>query len=264
MLLCAKMRVFALLTIGPLIAGCSTTLPAAIDLPGGFPNHSEEEILANILTSVPDTIKTLQADATLNLASSLYSGTAQAHLAVQRGDSLLATLSGTPLRINIGQLLLTADSVFFYNRLENKLYLGGRATLVDMLPSVLLEEPVFDRLLGILPPLHHGSSMMADSANYYLNQGTEQLRVNPRYWRTDSYVRHLPSGETVEAVTFESFRAVQGVFLPGLVTWERALQGIRMVIRFRDITLNPVSFSLQFDVPSTAERIEVGNLQRPN
>ena len=247
-----------IMILGALAVSCATTLPPALDLPEGFPGHTKDEVLRNVRTSIPDTISTLEGNASLSIASALYSGTAQAHITIHREDTLLATLSGTPLRIEFGTLLLTPDSVLFFNRLENTLYFGGRAQLEALLPSIMLQEPIFDRVLGNLTPLRTGSVMTSDSTSYFLEQGAEVFRVDPRHWRAVHYTRLLSARETVESVTFDSFNAPQSVSVPHRVTWEYEPHNLRIMIRFKEIILNPPSLQLNFDVPATAKRIELG------
>ena len=128
------------------VAGCSTTRPAATVMPDRFPNHSESEILENLRSALPDSLVALRAEATISIVSPVYSGTATARIEHRRGDSLFVSLSGTALRIEAGRLLLTRDSLFYYDRLQNRLYFGPRSALADRLPTILLEAPIFDRL----------------------------------------------------------------------------------------------------------------------
>ncbi len=245
-----------------LLSSCAATRPAAVGSVDRFPNHTESEVRALLRTAISDTVTSLRAEAMLSIRSPYYSGTASARIMHRRGDSLLVSLYGTALRIEAGRLLVTTDSVFFYNRLQNQLYYGPSSALSQRLSTALLEGPVLERLLGVMVPHGPDMALRADSARaqYHLEDSTLHFIIVPGLWRTTSYTHKMPGGDLIEALAFTEFDAEAGVHFPRRIILRRPREGTNISLRYGELQLNPPSLSLSLDVAADVERLDMGML----
>ena len=210
-------------------------------------------------SAVADSLTSLRAEAALSIRSPFYSGTATARIAHRRGDSLLVTLFGTMLRIEAGRLLITPDSVFFYNRLQNRLYYGPLSALSQGLQTALLDGPVFERLLGVVTPPDRGMALYPDSArvHYHLEDSALHYIIVPGLWRTASYTHREPDGDLIEALAFTEFEAVSSVYFPRRIVMRRPRERTNISLHYSEMQLNPPSLSLLLGVAQDAERVNM-------
>ncbi len=254
--------VLATAALALLLGSCSATRPATVDSVDRFPNHTEPEVRALLRTAIPDTVTSLRAEAMLSIRSPYYSGTAWARIMHRRNDSLLVSLYGTALRIEAGRLLVTTDSVFFFNRLQNQLFYGPSSAMAQRLSTALIEGPVLERLLGVMVPHEPDMALSADSARaqYHLEDSTQHYIIVPGLWRTTSYTHRMPGGDLIEALAFTEFDAEAGVHFPRRIILRRPLERTNISLRYSEMQLNPPSLSLSLDAAADAERLDMGTL----
>ena len=249
-----------------MLTGCAVTRPVAVGTADRFPNHTESEIHTLLRSAVGDSLTSLRAEAALSISSPFYSGTAAAQIALRRGDSLRVTLFGTALRIEAGRLLMTRDSVFFYNRLQNRLYYGPLSALSQRLPTALLDGPVFERLLGVMAPPGRGLALSSDSArvHYHLEDSTLHYIIDPGRWRTASYTHREPEGDLIEALAFTEFEAAAGVYYPRRIVMRRPRERTNVSLHYSEMHLNPPSLSFSLGAGTEVERIRFESIGVPN
>ena len=259
----ARVReIWSVAALSLMLTGCAATRPAAVGTADRFPNHTESEIRSLLRSAVADSLTSLRAEAALSISSPFYSGTATAQIAHRRGDSLRVTLYGTALRIEAGRLLMTPDSVFFYDRLQSRLYYGPLSALSERLPTALLDGPVFERLLGVMAPPGPGMALSADSAraHYHLEDSALHLIIVPGLWRTASYTRREPGGDLIEALAFTEFEAADGVYFPRRIVMRRPRERTNVSLHYSEMQLNPPSLSLSIGAIQDAERVNMQTL----
>jgi hypothetical protein len=173
----------------------------------------------------------------------------------RRADSLFMRFS--LFGFEGGRMLLTPDSVFFYDSRKQTLRVGPVAQAQRLLPAPVASDEVFENLLGLIAPGAQTSwTVEADSAQYHLSNaaGTETWTVDPRQWRVVQYTRTAPDGTVQEVRRFSEFRTVQGVTLPQVVTFRRPSDDLLARIAYREVQLNPSGLSFGLGVPSGVPR----------
>ena len=260
----------ALLLAAAFGAGCAGPREATGELPEAYPNHSFTEI-HQALTRGTDTLRTFRARARLSVTTPKQSGSFSARLRARRGaagDSLYLRLS-PGLGIEAARILVTPDSFFVYNALENELTYGALADAGSALPAPLRTGQAFESLLGLTHPRRalgwrvrpSGAAEGAgrDEARYVLTSSEDRIQrtllVDPSRWRALRYTEQAPSGTLLEERVFSEFGRFEGVFLPRRVELRRPQENSAASVYYRDLTLNPTDLP-PFDlrVPEGTER----------
>ena len=248
--------VLAALAIALGVLGCSSSSPTRSPgaLPTAFPNHSSAEIRTQIRQSA-DTLRQYAAEARVQVRSPQERRSFNATIRHRRADSLF--LRASLFGFEGGRLLLTRDSVFFYDRRKNTLRAGPLAQARQLLPAPVETNEVFENMLGIIAPEPETQwTVTADSSLYYVSNPseTETWTVDPRQWRVVRYSRTTPDGTVLEVRRFGDFRPVQGVPLPHSVTFQRPVDDQSATIRYRELHLNPSGLSFDLGVPPEIPR----------
>lgn len=244
------------------LAGCASTRPAPdleATLPSAFPNHSVEAIHAALATE-GDTLSGLRARASLSINSPAQSGSFSSDLRARRGDSLYLTVS-PGLGIEAVRALVTADSVFVYDRLKNRVSYGALGEAGDLLAFPLAPDALFRNLLGfVVPETNVDWRLTADSATYQLQnaEGTITYTVDPAHWRVVRYEVRTPDGEVIEERTFSEFDRIQGVVVPRRVVFRRPADETTLALYYRSLELDPAGLSFPFRVNDSASWEAVG------
>jgi len=244
------------LTAGLALSGCSgsrsATGPGAV--PSAFPNHSPDQIRTRIRASA-DTLERYKANARVSVRTPKNSRSFNANIRQERGDSLLMRFS--LFGMEGGRLLMTRDSVFFYNVRENSLRVGPLADARMLFPGPVTSDRIFSNMLGLISPRASNDwSVEADESLYYLSDPTERRHwvVDPRRWRVIRFTKESKDGTVVEKRHFSKFQKVGGVVLPHQVIFRRPSQDLMGRIRYENIHLNPKKLSFDLGVPSNIPR----------
>jgi len=156
-----------------------------------------------------------------------------------------------------GRLLLTPDSVFFYDSRKQTLRTGPVSQAQRLLPAPVATDAIFENLLGLIAPGPETDwNVRADSSLYYVSNAseTEKWTVDPSRWRVVRYSRESPDGTVLEVRRYGDYRSVQGVSLPHSVTFQRPDDDQTATISYEEIRLNPSGLSFGLDVPSEIPR----------
>ncbi|HMB93868.1 MAG TPA: DUF4292 domain-containing protein, partial [Rhodothermales bacterium] len=243
------------------LAGCSGSRELADrpDLPDAFPNHTLAQIQQNVDTPAADTLSTLKAKTSLTIRTPEQSASLSADLNQRRSDSLYMSLS-PGLGIEAARVLITPDSFYVYDRIKKQLTYGSLAYASSFLPASLTGEDVFLTLLGFnVPDGNIDWEVTADSALYQLRDpsGRYQYTIDPTVWRVVRYEERTPSGDMLETRTFSDFDLIGGLFLPRRINLERPLDDTRIMVYYRDLTLNTTDLAFDLRVNDSAKRILV-------
>jgi len=246
------------LTLG--LAGCggpaATTAPGV--MPSAFPNHSAEQIRAAIIRPT-DSLQSFAADARVSVRSPQQNRSFNADVRQRRADSLFMRF--TLFGMEGGRMLLTPDSVFFYDRRRSTLRVGPITEARRLLPAPVASDEVFANMLGFIAPDPGTAwSVTADSSLYQLTDpsGRRQWTVDPSRWRPVHYVEKAPDGSVVESRKFSNFRLVDGVVVPHTVVFRRPPDDMMAQINYENIRLNPSGLSFDLGVPSSMPRKPFG------
>ena len=239
-----------------LIAGCSGSArtTAAPGLPEDFPNHSVNDIREAILGAT-DTLQSYTAKARITVQSPEQNRTFNAVVRHRRADSLYMRFS--LFGVEGGQLLLTRDSVFFYNSRNAVLRVGPVGAVQKIFPVPVSSEEFFQNMLGLIAPDPSTAwSLQADSSLYYLSGPTDRTRytVDPTRWRVVRYEEQTQTGTVVQKRLFSNFRPVEDVLLPSLLIFQQPAEDLRATVRYKKMNLNPSDLSFALNVPSQVPR----------
>ena len=242
------------LILGLLGCGSSESARAPGALPSAFPSHSAAEIRDRIQTPT-DTLRRFSGRARVRVRAPEQNRSFNADIRQERADSLFMRFS--LFGFEGGRMLLTPDSVFFYDSRKQTLRVGPVAQAQRLLPAPVASDDVFENLLGLIAPGAQTQwTVTADSAQYRLSNpsGTETWTVDPRRWRVIQYTRSAPDGTVLEVRRFSEFRSVQGVILPRVVTFRRPSDDLLARIAYKELRLNPSGLSYGLGVSSSVPR----------
>lgn len=237
-------------------SGCGSTSPTTApgELPIGFPDHSAEDIRAQILQR-SDTLHSFTATARITVRSPEQNQSFNAEVRQQRADSLFMRFS--LFGVEGGRLLVTPDSVFFYDSRQNTLQVGPVSAAQEILPAPVTSGQIFENMLGLVRPNPSTDwSVEADSSLYYLtsSSGRRTMTVDPSRWRVVRFEKESEDGTTLEERLFSEFRSVGGILIPHQIRFRRPDDGLTALINYKEITLNPEQLSLTLDVPDQIPR----------
>ena len=243
-----------------LLSACRSSAPAVEEgeMPSAFPNHTHADI-RQAVQGRTDTLTAFEGDVRMDLSSPMRDGRFRATLRQRRTDSLWMSVRG-PLGINAARMLVTSDSFYVHNRIDNELAVGPVATAQRMLPVPVSSELLFQNLLGLLvPPIGPNWSVRADSALYHVEDASERYSytVDPSIWRVVRYVERASDGTVVDERVFADHTQVAGVLLPTRVVLRRPQDDVRALMTYRSITLAPQPLSFPLDVPDDVQRVAI-------
>jgi len=250
-------RLFALtVSLSLLIVSCSGSgrTATAPGLPDRFPNHSPDEVRTRI-AGASDTLHAYTAEARVSVQTPQQNRSFNAVVRHRRADSLFMRVS--LFGVEGGRLLLTPDSVFFYDARKAVLRVGPVEATQNLFPAPVSSADFFENMLGVLAPDRRTNwSVAADSTLYYVSAPSDRRRytVDPTHWRVVRYEERAPDGTVRQKRLFSNFRRVGGVLLPARVIFERPAANVRAVVRYQSMTLNPSDLSFSIDVPSQVPR----------
>lgn len=253
-----SLSILFLWTLGTalLITSCSgaSRTADAPDLPDRFPDHSPDQIRTQI-RGASDTIHSYTAKARVAVQSPSENRSFNALVRHRRADSLFMRVS--LFGVEGGRLLLTRDSVFFYDTRKSVLRVGPVEEVQQLFPAPVSSDDFFQNMLGLLAPARATDwSLQADSSLYYVSGPTdrEHYTVDPTRWRVVRYERRSESGTVIQKRMFSNFRPVEGVLLPAQLMFQQPTANLRARVQYQEMILNPSDLSFSLDVPSQVPR----------
>lgn len=241
--------------MGLVASGCgSTSATRAPDAPEGFPNHSAQEI-RTLINASGDSLESFSAEARVTVRTPDQNRSFNAEMRQRRADSLYMRFS--LFGVEGGRLLLTPDSVFFYDKRNRTLRTGPLADAKELLPAPVTSGEIFENMLGLISPSETVDwTVETDSSDYFLSDDNAQTRmlVDPQQWRVVRYTRKDEDGTVVDERLFTDFEEVDGTMIPHRVIFRRPEDNLMAMIRYRDVSLNPATLSFELGVPSAAPR----------
>ncbi len=240
--------------------GCSG--PSASTAPGtmpeAFPNHSADQI-RQLIQEPSDTLQAFSGTARVSVRTPSQDRSFNADVRQRRADSLFMRFS--LFGMEGGRMLLTPDSVYFYDSRNRSLRVGPLADAQSLLPVPVADGDVFANMLGLIAPSGGTDwSVEADSALYYLSDpsGRREWTVDPSRWRVVRYTKEDADGTVLEKRHFSNFRLVDGVVVPHQVVFRRPQENLRARIDYDTITLNPSDLSFGLGVSPNVPRRPIG------
>lgn len=250
--------IIGVLASAGLLSACGSSAPTVEEgtIPDAFPNHTPTEI-REAVHGHTDTLDAFEGEVRMDLNSPMQNGRFRATVRQRRTDSLWMNVRG-PLGINAARMLVTPDSFYVHNRIDDELSVGPVETAQQVLPVPISSEALFQNLLGLLiPPNGEEWSVRHDDELYHFEDdaGRYTYSVDPSIWRVVRFVERDDAGSVVDERVFTDHTRVAGVLLPSRVVLRRPNDGIRAQMVYRSITLTPESLSFPFDVPADVQRI---------
>lgn len=239
------------------LTGCSGS-KSTVDAPGlpeAFPNHSAQQI-HSLIRAQTDTLAGFRADARMTVRSPRQSGSFNAEIRQARADSLWMRMSR--FGFEGARLLITRDSFFVHNRLENQMMVGSVDEAQQFLAAPVTSEDAFVNMLGLISPDPKVEwTVNADSLRYYLKSpsGQQTYAVDPINWRVTRYARVDGSGDVIEERLFGEFETVDGVVLPTRVVFRNRPEDALVMLAYENLALNPEALTFDFRVPADVPRV---------
>jgi hypothetical protein len=218
----------------------------------GYPNPSAEQIVAAIEASI-EPVRLVSADGDLSFTSPQENQNATFSLRARLADSASVTVRG-PLGVVAGQGLVTADSVFFSNRLNKEFLLGPLSAAEAIIPGASVDGRAVRAALGLLalePNVNW--TVLAEGGLYRLSGrlpgGTSRSYVvDPAIWRVTELIVFDEQGRESGSQTAEAFDTVEGVVMPRRVRLEK--DGTIIVLEHRRLETNPADLRIRFRRPT--------------
>lgn len=239
------------------LTGCSgsKTTADAPGLPEAFPNHSAQQI-RSLIRAQTDTLAGFRANARMTVRSPRQSGSFNAEIRQARADSLWMRMSR--FGFEGARLLITRDSFFVHNRLENQMMVGSVDEAEQFLAAPVTSEDAFVNMLGLISPDPTIDwTVNADSLRYYLRSpsGQQTYAIDPMNWRVTRYARVDGNGDVIEERLFGEFETIDGVVLPTRVVFRNRPEDALVMLAYENLALNPESLSFDFRVPPSVPRV---------
>ncbi len=238
-------------------AGCAPTGPLVSDPPtgtaAGYPDHTVAQILAAVEASVAPVlsvaadgeVRAVQPDGSDQSAS--YS------LRARLADSASVTVRG-PLGIIAARGLLTPDSLFLANVIQDELVIGPLSAADAVVPGASRDGRVVRAALGLLVPDADVAWTLAASDGLYTlagrlpdAPGNRSYTVDPSIWRVVRVVEFDADGRQVGLQTASDFDVIDGAVLPRRVHLEG--EGTTVDLEHRRLVVNPTDLRIRFVRP---------------
>jgi hypothetical protein len=247
----------AVLTLALVLTGCSSADSSRDrDVPTAFPNHTVQQMHQRIVTPT-DTLLGYSAKARLVVDAPQQSGQFNATVRQRRNDSLYMSIS-PGFGVEAARMLVTADSFFVYDRINQRLAYGSVEAAQRRMPLPITNEAVFENMMGILAPDPTASwQVEADEQYYYLTDpsGQRTYTIDPSIWRVVRYEERTPGGDLNEVREFAEYGTFDGVSLPRRLTLRRPNDDASASLYYEEIELNPGSLSFDLRVGNNVQRV---------
>lgn len=246
------MRV-AIILIVLIIAGCASSRPA-LDRIDPVMVYEVESVMDSVWAhTLP---MSLQARGDLSMKTPLYSGTLTAEILHRRADSLLMVFRVRGLNIEGGRLLVTQDSLFFYDRFAQTLRIAGSSH--PALPALFSVQNAIEQMLGYVRPIRGTPLQLTSTQDGLVLTDSLMHRtytVDPEYWRTVQMVQHDTSGVLLEALYFNDFFAVGEKFFPRQIIYRNPAMSTNAILYYRSLSVNEPIAPMSLDLPSDVNRV---------
>ncbi|MXX96101.1 MAG: DUF4292 domain-containing protein [Rhodothermaceae bacterium] len=246
------MRVTVILIV-LIIAGCASSRPA-LDRIDPATIYEVESVLDSVWAhSLPTS---LQARGDLSMKTPLYSGTVTAEISHRRADSLLMVFRVRGLNIEGGRLLVTQDSLFFYDRFAQTLGIAGSGH--PALPALFSVQNAIEQMLGYVRPIRGTPLQLKSTQDGLVLTDSLMHRtytVDPEHWRTVQMVQHDASGTLMEALYFNDFFAVGEEFFPRQIIYRNPAISTNAILYYRSLLIDEPIASMSLDLPNDVNRV---------
>ncbi len=246
------MRVAALVIL-LILAGCAGSRPA-LDPAAPVEAYELEEVMDRIwVHTLP---ATLRARGDLSMKTPLYSGTLTAEISHRRADSLLMIFRVRGFGIEGGRLLVTPDSLFFYDRFAQTLRIAGSDH--PALPALFSVQHAIEQMLGYVRPIP-GTPLQLESTQdgFVLTDSLlhRTYTIDPVHWRTIQMTQYDTSGTLLEALHFHDFFAVGEAFFPRQIIYRNPARDMNAILHYRSLSVNEPIASMSLGLPDNVDRV---------
>lgn len=221
------------------------------------PGYSVPEILER-LPRPPSALDTLYATAEVSVTSPDESGRFSARIAYRKADSMLVRVR-FPLGIEGARVLVTADSVYVYDRIEKVLVSGTPERMRAVLPVAVAGTDLVELATGfIVPDPDVDWSLRWDSLRYELRHpdDSERYLIDVDAWRVVHAEYKDADGNITEQRWYLSFAELGGVMVPRRVSVSHPMEDVRLVMALRTLDTHPGPLSFDLDVrPDTRRHV---------
>ncbi len=258
----APIAPIAVLALGLILSSCSSSRQlnrADSSLPDRFPDHSLEEILSS-LPAYPSELNRLYAEAQVALSSPSDKGRFTAKISYGRPDSMIVRI-GFPLGIEGARVLVTPDSAYVYDRIENVLYSGSPSRIAAVLPGAMAGTQIMEIATGFYSPdALTDWSVSADSTLYLLHSpdGTLRYTIDPTLWRVVGFRQQDLEGTILEQRWYMEFELIDGILIPRRMTMSRPPEDTRLAMAIRRLQVDPPQLTFGLDIKDDTERTYLG------
>lgn len=247
------MRV-AIILIVLIIAGCASSRPA-LDRIDPVTVYEVKSVMDSVWAHTLPT--SLQARGDLSMKTPLYSGTLTAEISHRRADSLLMIFRVRGLNIEGGRLLVTQDSLFFYDRFAQTLRIAGSSH--PALPALFSVQNAIEQMLGYVRPIRGTPLQLKPTQDGLVLTDSLMHRtytVDPEHWRTVQMVQHDTSGVLLmEALYFNDFFAVDEKFFPRQIIYRNPAMSTNAILYYRSLSINEPITSMSLGLPNDVNRV---------
>lgn len=238
------------------MAGCAPR-PVAVEepaAPADFPHHTAQQIVDAVhSTAADDGLRAFSSQPRISVRSPRMNADGTAIIRQRVADTLWASLRG-PLNIEVMRALVTPDSFFVHDRLQNRLVVGPAEAAQQLFPGPVGVEEIFRALTGTVIPDRNqrwfaNASTLDGTPIYWLTAAdvSARMAVDPTTWRVRRYERLTASGQVVDRRLFEAFESVEGRVLPQRIELGNPAEETFLTIEHRRLTLNPEGLAFPFD-----------------
>ncbi len=246
------MRSIALLIL-LILAGCSSLRPA----PDPVTPVAVYEVKSVMDSLWAQTLPTsLQARGNLSMKTPLYSGTLTAEISHRKADSLFMIFRVRGLNLEAGRLLVTQDSLFFYDRFAQTLRTAGSSH--SALPALFSVQNAMEQMLGYVRPIRGTPLQMKSTQDGLILTDSlihRTYTVNPENWRTTQVMQYDMSNSLVEALYFKDFFAVDAEVVPRQIIYRNPTMSMNAILYYGSLSLNEPIASLSLDLPDDINRV---------
>lgn len=237
----------SLLVVFVLASGCASSLGSSAvgsnisDMaPGAFPNHPASAVLA-YLPTYPAEFAHVRLEAQIAVSSPEMDGRFTAIIESKRNEALFARIR-FPMGIEGARVLITRDSAFTFDRIQNEVYRGSSDRVKQLFPGSLMSLDLVEQATGFLSPDPSVSwEIEHDSTRYYLHapDGSMRYTVDPASWRIEHIQLRDADSTLVQQRWYLDYRTVNGIVVPTRTILVQPTLDTRLSISLRSLEKNP-------------------------
>ena len=236
-----------------LVGGCVSSRPPLAPVDSENVIYEIESVMDSLWSHPLPT--SLKAEAQLSMKTPLYSGpTMKAEISHRRADSLLIVFRF--LGTEGGRLLVTQDSLFFYNRLTKTLSEGDSSH--PALPPLLKVDHAIEQMLGFVRPANQTDLQLRSTRDGLVLEAPLLHRtymIDPEYWRIVHVAQKDASGTLMEALYFNDFFTIDEFYVPRQVIYRNPSQNTNVILSYRSLSVNEPVAPMSLNLPDNVERV---------